>query len=68
MERRTIRGDRGVTPYWHANQTLKSMERLFCPCGCLVYEGPKPDFARVSCPKCRRVMDVPRDPGPSKGE
>lgn len=60
MERRTARGDASMTPYWHRSQTLRAVERLHCPCGAVVYEGPKPDFARVSCPKCKRVMDVQR--------
>lgn len=64
MERRTIRGDRNMAPQWHRSQTIKSMERLYCPCGTLVYEGPKPTFARVSCPTCKKIMDV-RPPGGS---
>jgi hypothetical protein len=68
MERRTIRGDRSVTPYWHQSQSLRIVkQQLFCPCGTLVYSGPKPTFARVSCPKCRQVMDVRRPDNPPKG-
>ena len=43
------------------DQILKVAEKLFCPCGCLIYEGPKPDFSRISCPKCKLVMDVPQE-------
>lgn len=39
---------------------MKSIERLYCPCGTIVYEGPKPTFARVSCPKCKQVIDLRR--------
>ena len=49
-----------MTPYWHRSQTVKTLERLYCPCGCLMYEGPKPTFAAVSCPKCKRVTQVER--------
>lgn len=61
MERRSIRGNPSVAPYWHRQQSVQAADRLFCPCGTLVYEGPKPNFARVSCPKCKQVMDVPKD-------
>jgi hypothetical protein len=60
MEHRTIRGNRSMTPQWHRSQVVKAMERLYCPCGALVYEGPKPTFARVSCPKCKKIMDLRR--------
>jgi hypothetical protein len=58
MKHRTIPGDRSLTPYWHKSQVVKTVERLFCPCGCLVYEGPKPTFSAVSCPKCKRVTQL----------
>lgn len=60
MKRRTIRGNPSVTPYWHRSQSIRSVERLYCPCGAIVYEGPKPNFSRISCPKCKQVFDVPK--------
>lgn len=48
-----------MTPYWHRSQVVKTVERLFCPCGCLMYEGPKPTFCAVSCPKCKRITEIP---------
>lgn len=59
MERRTIRGERSPTSFRHNSQVVKAFERLYCVCGCLMYEGPKPTFKRVSCPKCLRVTDMP---------
>jgi len=59
MERRSIKGNRSLTPYWHRSQGVQALQRLVCPCGALVYEGPAPDFPRVSCPKCKKVMEVP---------
>lgn len=61
MERRTLPGGPAPTPYWHRTQSLGRAQRLFCPCGAVVYEGPKIDFSRVSCPRCKQVMDVPRE-------
>lgn len=58
MKRMTVRGDRSVTPYWHRSQVVKSVERIFCECGVLMYAGPKPTFAAVSCPRCKRVRQL----------
>lgn len=61
MERRTIRGGPSLTPYWHRTQSIGTRHRLLCPCGTLIYEGPKPNFSRISCPSCKGVWDVPKD-------
>lgn len=63
MEKKTIRvkGNEFGRGMGHNRTTLLSVtDRLYCPCGCLVYEGKKPNFSRISCPKCKGVFDVPR--------
>ena len=40
---------------------MKEAIRLTCPCGAIVYEGTKPNFPRVSCPKCKQVHEVPKE-------
>lgn len=56
-----MKGDRSHIPYWHRNQTLKKMERLFCSCGALMYEGSKPKFSAISCPACKKVTEIKRE-------
>lgn len=61
MERRTSHGDRQIFPQWHRSQAMKEAVRLTCPCGAIVYEGIKPNFSRVSCPKCKTIHEVPKE-------
>lgn len=60
MERRTIRGSRSLFPQWHRAQTVGVVEKLFCVCGALMYEGPKPKFTRISCPRCKKITEIER--------
>lgn len=60
MERRTVPGQ-NTHSQWHRSQAMSSAIRLSCDCGAIVYTGPKPDFSRVSCPKCKKVHDVPKE-------
>lgn len=60
MERRKIRGNRSMFPQWHQSQSVKVAERLYCLCGALMYEGPKPNFTRISCPKCKKITELER--------
>lgn len=60
MEHGSVRGE-GTHSQWHVSQMMTSAVRLLCVCGAIVYTGPKPNFSRVSCPKCKKVHDVPKE-------
>lgn len=60
MERRTVPGEH-THPQWHRSQVMSNVVRLTCLCGEIVYTGPKPKFSRVSCPKCKRISEVPKE-------
>jgi hypothetical protein len=60
MERRTVRGE-NTHPQWHRSQAMGSAIRLSCDCGAIVYEGKKVNFSRVSCPKCKKIHEVPKE-------
>jgi len=40
---------------------MGSAIRLSCDCGAIVYEGKKVNFSRVSCPKCKKIHEVPKE-------
>lgn len=61
MDRAKIRGNRNVYVQRHRRVVLQSVETLTCPTdGTVIYQGPKPTFAAVSCPKCKAVWPVNR--------
>ena len=61
MHKRTVRNNRNTHVQWHRRAVLKSVEELKCPNdGTLMYQGPKPTFAAVSCPTCKAVWPVKR--------
>ena len=48
-------------PQWHRSQAMSNVVRLSCTCGAIVYTGPTPNFSRVSCPKCKKIHEVPKE-------
>lgn len=54
-------GDRRPYARRHTEGVAVVRERLLCPdCGALMYVGPKPKFAAISCPSCKKVWEMPR--------
>lgn len=45
---------------WHRQQSSVIVERLVCICGATMYEGPKPKFTRISCPRCKKITEIER--------
>lgn len=59
MKRKRLRGERKPYAAWHAESGIKSYHELKCSaCGAVMYQGPKPTFAAISCPGCRQVWDL----------
>jgi len=61
MNRGEIRSQRNTFPQWHRSQVVSNVVRLSCTCGAIVYTGPTPKFSRVSCPKCKKIHEVPKE-------
>ncbi len=61
MERSRVPKQRSTHPQWHQRTVLTAVQTLTCPNdGVVMYQGPKPNFSRVSCPSCKAVWPVKR--------
>lgn len=52
---------RDTFPRWDKATVVREVVTLRCPNDdAVMYQGPKPDFARISCPDCKAVWPVKR--------